>query len=101
LKREKRRNRKSEALKLEQQTKEQNISHLKSLTKVSSAVLSANYHYSLDENVLDIVLQKEADDDATRKAIKERKKAAELKHSGTLKKALEKNCSLSQWSDGS
>jgi hypothetical protein len=63
--------------------------------------LSANYHCSLDENVLDIVLQKEADDDATRKAIEERKKAAELKHSETLKKALEKICSLSQWSDGS
>jgi hypothetical protein len=84
------RKRKFEALKREQQTNEQKISHLKSLTKVSSAVLAANNHYSLDENVLDIVLQKEAADDAARKAIKERKKAAELKRSETLKKALEK-----------
>jgi hypothetical protein len=84
------RKRKFEALKREQQTKEQKISHLKSLTKVSSAVLAANNHYSLDENVLDIVLQKEAADDAARKAIEERKKAAELKRSETLKKALEK-----------
>ncbi len=84
------RKRKFETLKLEQQMKEQKINHLKSLTKVLSAVLAANNHYSLDENVLDIVLQKEAADDAARKAIKERKKSAELKHSETLKKALEK-----------
>jgi hypothetical protein len=68
------RKRKFEALKREQQTKEQKISHLKSLTKVSYAVLAANNHYSLDENVMDIVLQKEAADDAARKAIGEKKK---------------------------
>ncbi len=61
--------------------------HLKSITKVLSASLAMHNHFSLDENVLDIVLQKEASDNATRKAFEERKKAAELKQAKTLNKA--------------
>jgi hypothetical protein len=50
-----------EAIKSEQKTKQQKINHLKAITKVSTASLAANNHYTLDENVLDWVLQKEPD----------------------------------------
>lgn len=84
------RKRKFETLKLEQDTKEKKIEHIKTLTKVSSATLAANNHYTLDENILEIVIQKEAADIAARKATEERKRAAETKRAESLKKALEK-----------
>ncbi len=49
-----------------------------------------NNHYTLDENILEIVIQKEAEDIAARKATEERKWAAETKRAESLKKALEK-----------
>ncbi len=40
--------------------------------------------------VLEMVINKRNEEEATKKAIKERKKAADLKQAETLKKALEK-----------
>jgi hypothetical protein len=57
---------------------------------VSSPVLAANNHYTLDETVLEMVVDKHNEEEATTKAIEERKKAAELKQAETLKKELEK-----------
>jgi hypothetical protein len=56
--------------------KEKKIDHLKTLTKVSSATLAANNLYTLDENILEIVLQKEAAYIASRNATEERKTVA-------------------------
>ena len=84
------RKKKFENLKSEQKTKQQKIEHIKKLTKVSSATLAANNHYTLDQTVLDMVVMKHNEEEAAKKAIKERKKAAEMKHAETLKKALEK-----------
>jgi hypothetical protein len=81
---------KFENLKSEQRTKQQKIEHIKKLTKVSSAVLAANNHYTLDETVLEMVIDKHNEEEAAKKAIEERKKAADLKRAETLKKALEK-----------
>ncbi len=74
-----RRKRKLEIIKSKQQTKQQKIEHLKSLTKVSSAALAANNHYTLDENIQQIVLDKEAADEAAKAATQARKDAAEMK----------------------
>jgi hypothetical protein len=82
------RKRKFRSLKLEQDTKEKKIKHIKILTKASSATLGANNHYTLDENILDIVIQKEAAHIAARKATEERKRVAETKQAESLKKAL-------------
>jgi hypothetical protein len=38
-----------------------------------------NNHYTLDENILEIVIQKEAADIAARRATEERKRVAETK----------------------
>ena len=81
---------KFENLKSEQRTKQQKIEHIKKLTKVSSAVLAANNDYTLDKMVLKMVINKRNEEEATKKAIEERKKAADLKQAETLKKALEK-----------
>ncbi len=81
---------KFENLKSKQQTKQQKIEHIKKLTKVSSAVLAANNHYTLDETVLEMVVDKHNEEEDAKKAIEERKKAAELKWAEILKKALEK-----------
>jgi hypothetical protein len=70
---------KFENLKSKQQTKQQKIEHIKKLTKVSSAVLAANNHYTLDETVLEMVVDKHNEEEDAKKAIEERKKAAELK----------------------
>jgi hypothetical protein len=84
------RKRKFETIKSQQQTKQQKIEHLKSLTKVSSAALAANNHYTLDENILQIILDKEAADEAAKAATQARKDAAEIKRADMLKKALQK-----------
>jgi len=55
-----------EAIKSEQKTKQQKINHLKAITKVLSTSLAANNHYTLDENVLELVLQKEATEQAAK-----------------------------------
>ena len=52
------RKKKFENLKSEQKTKQQKIEHIKKLTKVSSATLAANNHYTLDQTVLDMVIMK-------------------------------------------
>jgi len=79
-----------EAIKSEQKTKQQKINHLKAITKVSSASLAANNHYTLDENVLDLVLQKEATEQAAKAATEQRKQSAEFKRAESLKNALQK-----------
>ncbi len=56
---------------------------------MSLAVLAANNHYTLDETVLKMVIDKH-NEEAAKKAIEERKKAADLKRAETLNKALEK-----------
>jgi hypothetical protein len=89
-KKSKGRKNKFQNLNCEQQTKQQKIEHIKKLTKVSSAVLAANNHYTLDETVLKMVVNQHNEEEATKKAIEERKKAADLKQAEILKKALEK-----------
>ena len=66
------------------------IEYIKKLTKVSSATLAANNHYTLDDTVLELVLQKYEQEEAAQKAAKMRKKAAEQKREEFLKKALGK-----------
>ncbi len=84
------RKKKIEVMKSEHKTKQQNIDHLKKLTKVSSASLAANNHYTLDETVLDMVLDKYDADEAARIAVQQRKDAAESKRAQTLKNAVQK-----------
>jgi hypothetical protein len=48
---------KNEEIKSEQKTKHQKVESLKKLTKVSSAQLAANNHYTLDKNVRDLVYE--------------------------------------------
>jgi hypothetical protein len=78
----------------EQSSRRSNTS--RNLNKVSSAVLAANNHYTLDETVLEMVVNKHNEEEATKKAIEERKKATELKRAETLKKAIiyskQENC---------
>ncbi len=64
---------KFKTIKSQQQTKQQKIEHLKSHTKVSSAALTANNHYTLDENILQIILDKNAADEAAKAATQARK----------------------------
>ncbi len=63
---------------------------LKVTYQVSSAALAANNHYTLDENVLQFILDKEAADEAAKAATQARKVAAEIKRAEMLKKALQK-----------
>jgi len=84
------RKRKFEEIKNEQKTKEQKIDHLKKLTKISSAALAANNHYTLDENVLQLVQEKQQAEEEAQKAAEMRKKAAEAKRAEALKSALTK-----------
>ena len=84
------RKRKFEEIKQEQKTKEMKIEHVKKLTKVSSATLAANNHYTLDETILELVVQKHEQEEAAQKAVEMRKKAAEQKKEEFLKKALGK-----------
>jgi len=55
------------------------IEYIKKLTKVSSATLAANNHYTLDDTVLELVLQKHEQEEAAQTAAEMRKKAAEQK----------------------
>lgn len=84
------RKRKFEEIKQEQKTKEMKIEHVKKLTKVSSATLAANNHYTLDETILELVVQKHEQEEAAQKAVEMRKKAAEQKKEEFLRKALGK-----------
>jgi len=79
-----------ETIKSQQKMKQQKINHLKTITKVSSANLAATNHYTLDENVRDLVLQKEAAEEAAKAAAQAKKDATESKHNDTLKNALQK-----------
>ncbi len=77
-------------MKGEQKTKHQKIEHIKKITKVSSASLAANNYYTLDETVLDMVLQKHTAEEAALVAAQARKDAAEAKRAEVLKNALQK-----------
>jgi hypothetical protein len=77
-------------MKIKHKTKQQKIDHLKKLTKLSSATLAANNHYTLDKAVLDMVLEKHNADEAARIAVQQRKDAATSKRAQTLKNALQK-----------
>ncbi len=68
------------------------------ITEVSSVNLTITYHYSLDENVHDLVLEnKEVTDEAAKATAQAKKDAAELKT--TLLRMHFKNLLLSQWSN--
>ncbi len=77
-------------MKNEQKTKLQKIESLKKITKVSSAQLAAHNHYTLDENVRDMVLERNAAIEAVQVAVEQRKHAAELKKTEALQNALQK-----------
>ncbi len=89
-KKEEDRKKRVETIKSEQMTKQQKINHLKTITKVSSTSLAANNHYTLDENVRDLVLEKEAAEQAAKAAIQQKKNLAEVKWAETLKNAQQK-----------
>jgi hypothetical protein len=55
------------------------INHLKTTTKVSSASLAANNHYTLEENVCDLVHEKEAAEQVAKAVIQQKKNLAEEK----------------------
>ena len=57
---------------------------------MSLATLAANNHYTLDEPVLQMVVEKHQQEEAAQKAVVMRKMAAELKQAERQKKALEK-----------
>ena len=84
------RKKKFEDIKKEQKTRDQKIENLKKITKVSSSQLAARNHYVLDENVLELVAEKNAAQEAAQIAAEERKKALEDKRAGALKDALRK-----------
>ncbi len=64
---------KFEDIKEEQKTRDQKIENLKKITKVSSLQLAARNHYVLDENVLELVAEKNAAQKAAQIAAEERK----------------------------
>ncbi len=55
-----RRKKKFKEIKKEKRTKEQKIENLTKITKVSSSKLAAHNHYVLDENVRDLVFERNA-----------------------------------------
>jgi hypothetical protein len=59
--------------------KQQKVESLKKLTKVSSAQLVASNHYTLDENVHDLIYEKNAAAEAIQIAANQQKEAAEAK----------------------
>ncbi len=63
---------------------------MKKLTEVSSASLAANNHHTLDENVLQLVMDKQQAEEDAQKAVEMCKRAAEAKHAEALKNALTK-----------
>lgn len=82
------RKKKLEEIKKEQKTREQKIKNLKKLTKVSLSQLAAHNHYVLNENVLDLVAELNAAQEAVQMATEQRKKALEYKRANALKDAL-------------
>ena len=84
------RKKKFEDIKKEQKTRDQKIENLKKISKVSSSQLVARNHYVLDENVLELVAEKNAAQEAAQIASEERKKALEDKRADALKDALRK-----------
>jgi hypothetical protein len=58
---------------------------------VSSATLAANNHYTLDEPVLQMVVEKHQQEEAAQKAVEMRKMAAELKQAERQKKLWKKS----------
>ncbi len=59
-------------MKQEQNTREQKIENLKKLTKVSSSQWAARNHYVLNENVLDLLAEKNAAQEAAQLATEQR-----------------------------
>jgi len=84
------RKKRNEEIKSEQKTKQQKVESLKKLTKVSSAQLAASNHYTLDENVRDLIYEKNAAAEAIQIAANQRKEAAETKKAEHLWTALQK-----------
>jgi hypothetical protein len=75
------RKKKFEEMKKEQMTSQKKIESLKKLTKVSSSQLAACNHYVLDEDVRDLVFERNAAQEAAQMAVEQRKKAIEEKSS--------------------
>jgi hypothetical protein len=84
------RKKRNEEIKSEQKTKQQKVEQLKKITKVSSAQLASNNHYTLDETVRDMVFERNATIVATQVAVEQRKQAAESKKTEALNAALKK-----------
>ncbi len=63
---------------------------MKHQTKVSSALLAANNHYTLDKNVRDLVYEKNAVAGVIQIAANQRKQAAETRKAENLWTALQK-----------
>jgi hypothetical protein len=82
------RKKKFEEIKKEQRTKEQKIENLKKITKVSLSQLAARNHYVLDENVRDLVFERNATQEAAQMATEQQKKALEEKRADALNQAL-------------
>jgi hypothetical protein len=71
-------------------TKRQKATSLKKLTKVSSAQLAANNHYTLDKNVRDLVYEKNMAAEAIQIAANQQKEAVETRKAENLWTALQK-----------
>jgi hypothetical protein len=70
--------------------KHQKVESLKKLIKVSSAQLAANNHYTLDENVHDLVYEKNVAAEAIQIAANQWKEAVETRKAENLQTALQK-----------
>ncbi len=90
IKNEGRKKNKCEEMKKEHKISQQKIENLKKLTKVSLLQLAACNHYVLDENVRDLVYERNAAQEAAQMAVKHRKKALEEKKTEALQQALKK-----------
>ncbi len=66
------------------------MEHLKKITKVSSAQLASNNHYTLDETGQDMMFERNAVINATHVAVEQRKQAVELQKNEALQSALRK-----------
>ncbi len=84
------RKKRNEEIKSKQKTKQQKVEHLKKITKVLSAQLASNNHYTLNETVRDMVFERNAAIVATQVAAEQRKQAAESKKTEALNAALKK-----------
>jgi hypothetical protein len=66
------------------------VGHLKKITKVLSAQLASNNHYTLNETVQDMVFERNAAIVATQVAMEQRKQVAVSKKTEALNAALKK-----------